>query len=507
MSAATVTPFIVNGLTIKPSDQRADQKARAILHVLNPSTMRARFIAAVLGVAATAPLDAGVFFYAMSRDFYDEFGNFTGNPAVLTAVSLLSLAAYWLIGLAWYRRTWPGRVLAVGLYAVLWLVLCANLFNTYHGMLSVFAAQGNAFAPGGAPEGASWREWLSAGMMASVFGVPGLLFIQAKRALERTSALRRVVKECESRLALAECAKAQEASRDDYAVFGQHLENPANSAELVRRILHTGADAMAAAMARIKANEEKTLNDTRASQEQRVAARKVITQLDDMARVLGSVSLAVMLAVGMRPAHATTSAELVAKAPTLQILLDASPSPGTREAFVTTIWPQVETIIRSMPLASTVIISSIGDNTAEPFTARQRIQTKRTPQGNTPDAIVRDARAAMLAFARDRQGSKADRQSELVYGVERAAAEVNPLSDANRLVIVSDLLENSEAARCQDHPTTCTLPKPNFTLPPGTSVTVFGARGSKTLEAQHITAEWARFFTAAGVKQPSFAGQ
>ena len=77
-----------------------------------------------------------------------------------------------------------------------------------------------------------------------------------------------------------------------------------------------------------------------------------------------------------------TSAEMIARAPVLQVLLDNSgSSPATDQASIDRAWPIIEKEIRVLPMAGKVLVFTVGDASATYSSAAFRIQ-KRTSSNN-----------------------------------------------------------------------------------------------------------------------------
>ena len=105
-----------------------------------------------------------------------------------------------------------------------------------------------------------------------------------------------------------------------------------------------------------------------------------------------SYSMAVVLASALTVSatKAATADHLLAHAPILVIGLDNSgSSPALLDAIVGAAWPEIAKRIRSLPMAASVKIFTIGDASA-PYVAPPpiRIQKKITENGGPHDYVV-----------------------------------------------------------------------------------------------------------------------
>jgi len=203
-----------------------------------------------------------------------------------------------------------------------------------------------------------------------------------------------------------------------------------------------------------------------------------------------------------------TSAELIAKAPVLQVLLDNSgSSPATDQASIDRAWPIIEKEIRALPIAGKVLVFTVGDASAPYSSAAFRIQKRMSNNngeiGGPVDSIVEEVREIVTKFPTN-LGHKTiatHGNSQLVKGLYDAAKLINLKSDLNVIIFVSDLIEFSPLANCyKQFP--CKLPAPTFKLT-GTKVTVLGVgMGFNSDRQLALNKSWETFFTQAATTGP-----
>jgi len=215
------------------------------------------------------------------------------------------------------------------------------------------------------------------------------------------------------------------------------------------------------------------------------------------ARNLLSASLMSLFLVQAQPANAASTADILANAPTLQILIDSSSSsPATSQAFMDNVAPLVVEKLKTMPMATQVIVTAVGDSVRVPEMKRTRILARNAPDGGPVEDVARKVGAYLRNFPKALVGNEHG-SSHLIGGIFDAAKNVNPKSQANQIVIISDLVEYSDVTDCTKK---CVLPKPNFQLP-GTEVTAYGVGlGLPSGLEMRVNNEWQRYLTAAGAK-------
>lgn len=198
-------------------------------------------------------------------------------------------------------------------------------------------------------------------------------------------------------------------------------------------------------------------------------------------------------------ACAQTTAEIFAKAPTFQLILDASgSSPATEKATLNSLWQSIEEKLRGMPLGSRVLVQSFGDSTARPMSIEVRIQAKKTPTGDTINGVIKDIKGFVLSFP-DRIAQQGE--THAIGAFFDASKNINIRAESgNTIVMVSDLIENSQLGNCYKD-TVCHLPnKPQFMLK-DVDVLVLGVgRGLGSKEEMALHKSWDSFLQKTGAK-------
>lgn len=212
-----------------------------------------------------------------------------------------------------------------------------------------------------------------------------------------------------------------------------------------------------------------------------------------------------LLASPASSAQSPTTAQLMAGAAAMQILLDNSnTSPATRADVVARAWPVIEAKLRAMPPASIILINTVGTAELPPMSMRLRIQQRRTAEGGPMEDVVKAVRKAVLEFpAKLKEGKMpAHDTSNLIAGLFDASRAINPASDRNVIVFISDLIENSSLANCYvSFP--CKLPKPEFSLP-GTELIVLGVGwGMPANRELSLVKVWEQYFAKVGLPKPA----
>lgn len=217
------------------------------------------------------------------------------------------------------------------------------------------------------------------------------------------------------------------------------------------------------------------------------------------------VMLLIMLFSQSASAQAPSTAQLIAAAPVLQILLDNSgSSPATDEQIIARAWPLIESKVRAMPPASIVIVHTVGTAELPPISLRLRIQQRRTSEGGTMNDVVQAIRTAVLSFpAKIKAGTVAQHgTSNLIAGLFDASRAINPASDSNVIIFISDLIENSSLANCYTS-FPCKLPKPEFSLP-GTELIVLGVGwGLPANKEIALVKSWEQYLGKLGLPKPA----
>lgn len=303
-----------NGLTVTDSDEAPAQQAREFLHRHPPRLIREKLAAAWLWVLLAALLDIGLMYDAQSRAYTDAFGQFTGSPLALAAVSCMSLAWFVLLGLGLESKKIAGWVLAALGYALLLAMLMARLQAGYADLFAdLWAAGRNAFLPDAAgDEIPVWLMRVGVGAMAIAYTAGGLCFLLGKRHLGKVNELRRHCVESRARLDLDAAQAGKQAAAQAAKLEREHLKNPANVSGIARRVRHHAKHEAQAALARQQQAAEVVLHDLKTTTEEKAAARKTLAQLQLIADALKACVVCLLLTVAARPVHAAmTTAEIL----------------------------------------------------------------------------------------------------------------------------------------------------------------------------------------------------
>lgn len=194
-----------------------------------------------------------------------------------------------------------------------------------------------------------------------------------------------------------------------------------------------------------------------------------------------------------RPARSPTTAAILERAPAFQIILDISgSSPALDQTLIDSVAPAIAAQVKAMPVGTLVTISTVGDATVPSSLLRMQIQAR----GATAGDVARKLQRFLHDFPREAK-DRAQGRSDLVGGFAAAASYVNRKSDANAIVMVSDLVEYSALADCS-RARKCALPaKPSFDLG-GAHVQVYGVgQGQPSPRAMQLTADWRAFLARA----------
>lgn len=218
--------------------------------------------------------------------------------------------------------------------------------------------------------------------------------------------------------------------------------------------------------------------------------------------VLSAIATAVVPRFALAQAAEQEQAvrDLIAKAPTLAIGLDNSgTSAATDDKLVAAAWPTIEEKIRAMPMASKIVVFTFADASAPYVSGTWRVQKKQTDKGAPVDIIVQKIKEVVLTFPAQLRSGKMEvhGRSDLIGGFYDASKLLNEQSKDNAVVMISDLIENSNLANCY-HDTKCRLPAPKFSLK-GADVTVLGVGyGFPSDRQMAVTASWLDFLKKAG---------
>jgi hypothetical protein len=460
---------------------------------------------AVAALLASSVLDVALMVHVQSGRFFDEMGNFTGSVFVLLVVSFVSLATFILLGEAWKSGR---RKLAVLGYGLLVFLLAVILHPAWE---NVFAeawkgSDANVFThslDNGAEVPVVVLTWFGATAVALLYTVGGLLFIISKEFFARCLSNLENLKEAKDRcdLVAEHAAAMQERRRLQLDV--EHQE--ANEAALANEVIAAGLNEYRAEIDTRRKQAESTLRSIKTSKSEKQRAKHDLGLLEACNRSLSLIKigiLALILTSGQPlPAQADPTVEILAHAPVFQLLIDVSGgSPALNPDYLGFVLPQIQKRLEDMPLGTTVVVSSFGDAALPPLMFRSRLQAKHTSEGDTPEHVARDLRELVLSFP-ERMHGKEQKRSELVGGFFDSAQAINPKAHGNVILAISDLVENSPLARCDNEKAKpCKLPPPVFHLPPDTTVCVYGVgQGLHSDRAALLTQQWAVFFKKAGI--------
>jgi hypothetical protein len=464
-------------------------------------------VAAIIAVLAAGLLDVCLIYSVQSERFHDAYNNFVGSVFVLCIVSLVTLAIFWLIGEGWDNGgVW--RRLAVGGYILLIFLLMVLLFPSYGQTISdLWDGRSNASVfilnNHNRAEAPQALVWFFVAVVAMAYSSGGLLWLIGKKYLGRSRDALKNFKEAKDRcdLVAEHAAAMQERRRLQLDV--EHQE--ANEAALANEVIAAGLNEYRAEIDTRRKQAESTLRSIKTSKSEKQRAKHDLGLLEACNRSLSLIKigiLALILASGQPlPAQADPTVEILAHAPVFQLLIDVSGgSPALNPDYLGFVLPQIQKRLEDMPLGTTVVVSSFGDAALPPLMFRSRLQAKHTSEGDTPEHVARDLRELVLSFP-ERMHGKEQKRSELVGGFFDSAQAINPKAHGNVILAISDLVENSPLARCDNEKAKpCKLPPPVFHLPPDTTVCVYGVgQGLHSDRAALLTQQWAVFFKKAGV--------
>jgi hypothetical protein len=217
-------------------------------------------------------------------------------------------------------------------------------------------------------------------------------------------------------------------------------------------------------------------------------------------KFMAALAASALFGAGASAAPSMSTAEILAKAPVFQLLLDNSgSSPATDADFVNTAWPVIEGRLRSMPMGTVIIVNSVGDASLAPLSMRTRIQKLSSGEGAPLEDIVQVAKSIVLGFPKRVQAT-AHGQSHLVGAIFDASKNINQQSTTRNVIIVlSDLVEFSPLANCHRN-RTCPLPKPSFQLGNTDLLALGVGRGLPSDREMAIFAAWEKFLDQAGAR-------
>jgi hypothetical protein len=508
MSAKIYKPdFEHNGYSIIDK-RRPVTFAREYVAAHPPRSMLFKLLAAWFWVAVCCVGDFGLMIDVQknSSQFTDARGNFSGDMFQLYALALLTLAIFVFMSHCWQRGGMVWRGLSALAFTVLTLWIVLNIKDTFAPRIeSLWTANANPFTVAETAQDAApqWLVFVGLILFALAYQVFGWLFLLAKSNLADVLAIRRNLAECKGRIAADDLEKSIIQRREAVALQKAHIAS--NTAQQVRSAVAAAISAAQAELAKQKEAAARVVSDICSTEENQINAGKKIAAVESGLSGLSSLALSALLVVGAggmvapSPASAAvSSAEILQAAPVVLVLVDVSPNPAIDPVFLRQVWPKLESKIRAAPLGSEIVIQSIGNAAIQPLVFRSRIYARKAPDGDTIDNVVKGGAALLAAFPERFKDNH--RRSEIVGALAMAARDVNPSSNQNQVIVLSDGWENSDYATCRKADSCALkLPAPDFKL--NASVSMYGVGGaadSKSTDA--LFRQWQKFFAAAGAK-------
>lgn len=491
------------------NETRAANQAREFQRARPPKYVRGQLVWAIIALLGAALLDLGLMYQIQVGQFMDELGNFTGSSLALWSVACMSLAWFFLIGYLWNKDAAQWRVLAGIAYGLLLVLITAFLKTTYENLFTnLWIGGSNPFIVASAPEAPAWFRLIGVGLISVFYTVGGILFLLAKDHLVACLAIHRQSDECTTHVAQDEEITRITEELESLTSTKAFLSNPVNAKAMISQAVALARDTVQTDLNRQKDAAHTILSDIRMTKEHREQAGAKISAIEACTASLRAISLSLLLllmgtGVLPNPVHAATTAAMLEAAPTFQLIIDVSPSPGINIEFLRSTWPGVEQRLRSMPLGSSIIVQSAGAASLHPLVFRSRIQVRHTSEGDTMDSIVRGVRELLFSFP-ERFKDNPHQQSELIGAFFDASRNINQKTSGNLNVIVavSDLIENSSLlsfpACWNKKSKSCTLPAPNFSLH-NSAVYVWGVgQGLSSDHAMKLTKNWEVFLKKTG---------
>mgnify|MGYP001204039063 FL=1 len=503
MSAKIYTPDFEHTGPAIVDEVRHTNYAREFLAARPPSQVMAQWYWALCAVVVAAALDLGLMLYVQKQSdrFTDALGNFIGNSIELYAVAFLSLAVFFLIGYTWNKGGTGWRLLSGACFGLLLVWIVASIKTAYTPIFeNLWPVQVNSFLAAESVPNAAPRWFIYSGVVISglLYSVGGWCFLIAKARLSDALESCRHVNECLRKVAVADAADTLKAEREVLIQTKAHYSNPANAAALIREQIASAVAVAQREAARMKGNAAGVVQDITATKAEQEKAGADIQALENCLAGLKALTLSVMLLVGVAViaapnlAEAATTQEIIAAAPSVQVLVDCSPNPALNPVFLRQIWPKIESRLRAAPLGAEIVIQSIGNAAIQPLVFRARIYMKKTGDGDTRENVIRGAQAVLFSFpARFKENQQ---RSEIVGALSTAARELNPKATDNVIILLSDGWENSAYAACHGkNDCRLHLPAPDFSLR-AASVFVYGiGQGADTKSSAALFREWDAF--------------
>ena len=220
--------------------------------------------------------------------------------------------------------------------------------------------------------------------------------------------------------------------------------------------------------------------------------------MNNVTKLIYGLAFVIVFLITCSASKATTTKDLIDKAPVFQLLLDNSgSSPATNQSFVNSAWPVIESKLRSMPMGTVVIINTVGDASLAPLTNRTRIQKVSTGEGASVEELVQTLKSIVLSFPKRVQGEEHG-QSHMIGGFFDASKNLNKnASTRNVILILSDLIEFSPLANCYQNKA-CPLPMPVFKLENTELIALGVGRGLPSDREMAIFSAWEKFLSQTG---------
>ena len=475
--------------------------------------------------------------HAMKQRSLDALGNFNGSMFELVGLSLFTLFIYWAIGLLWQHGVRHGAavlyVFVVGiLMIVLWPDESTHARELWDGLRQ--SASNNLFAADQpAPASPLAFQFGYVGMWALVYTVAGLLFIWSKSRFGHYLNQWRMRSAAQTIKDLGAAAHDLQSCIEQNSRFLSYLEN--NTPQIGRYLFRVAQEQeFSDAATKRDALRAKSRLLT-ASQATKEAAKAEADQIDawlrgsapendddeDGAGVRktgggqprkpnGPATVMTLLLVAggavfsPLPAHAETSAQLCAAAPSFTLMIDTSgSSPAQYPEFLQSATREIENKIRTLPVCSKIYVFTVGDGRTLPLMFRATIFMRSVPgQGGTKDDIIRAVRQ-LLARMPEEIKRRPQGRSELLGAWEDCARNFNPNATTPNIgMMLSDGVEASSYANCERR--ACTFPKPRFSLA-GAEIILLGiGQGLPAEKAASLSRTWESWFAQTGINGKTF---
>jgi hypothetical protein len=342
-------------------------------------------LAAGLAVVIAAGADIGAVYYVMRQRSLDAFGNFSGSQLELLAVSCATLIAYWGFGILWEKgRRWAAFAVYSLIVGFLFLAIYPTeaprfreLWDSYAGsnIFSWRPANGNT-----AKDAPLWFLMICNALFAVAFTVAGLLFVWAKMWLMHWLNLWHARGTAQQVLVMADQAQAEHESAKRNAALCAYYNDPAHELQAIKTVVGLAIVAYAEESKHKRDTLMATLNDVEAlraakrqAESELIAVEQCIASLHHLRRSVPLIKACVMLFMLLITAQARADGvprptqEILATAPTFQILLDNSrSSPAKDAAFIASVLPMIDQKLRAMPVGTSVIVNSNSRKSLKP---------------------------------------------------------------------------------------------------------------------------------------------